>query len=86
MTTVRKTLFMIISPCLNSAILAKYPSSTPRGEPLKLIKRTNEICYCIPTLSSKTQVCNSYFHFVVLQRTARSYFKVHAAGAARLLV
>ena len=76
---------MIISPCLNSAILEKYPSSTPRGEPLKLIKRT-AICYCILTLSSKTQVRDWYFHVVVLQRTARSYFKVHAAGSARSLV
>ena len=34
---------MIISPCLNSVILAKYPSSTPQGEPLKLIKRTADL-------------------------------------------
>ena len=34
---------MIILPCLNSAILAKYPSFTPQGEPLKLIKRTDDL-------------------------------------------
>ena len=34
---------MFTSPCLNSAILAKYPSSTPRGEPLRLTKRTDDL-------------------------------------------
>ena len=36
---------MITSPCLNSAILAKYPSSTPRGEPLKLIKGSDDLLW-----------------------------------------
>ena len=74
---------MIISPSLNSAILAKYPSSTPQGEPYKLIKRTNDL---LLHTHKKPQVCNWYFHIAVLQRTARTYFKVHSAGAARLLV
>ena len=47
MTTVRKTI-LFTSPCLNSAILAKYPSSTPRGEPLKLTKRTDPFAIAYP--------------------------------------
>ena len=39
----KENYFMFTSPCLNYAILAKYPSSTLRGEPLKLIKRTDDL-------------------------------------------
>ena len=64
----KENYFMFTSSCLNSAILAKYPSSTPQGESLKLIKRTNAL---LLHTHKKEKVYKWYFHVVVLQRTAR---------------